>query len=204
MLALGLIAAPVISTAQDYGKDEVKKQVEEKKAEAKEAVDHEAEAKMWEAAAKPGPEHERLKGLVGTWKAEVKHFHGPEPEVTQGTSTVTSLMGGRFVQEDFKGEMMGQPFEGRGITGFDNNTRKYQTVWFDSMGTSITMWDGSYDEATKTIRMTGEMSTPMGVPVKMRGLDREVDSNKRIFEMYMTMPGADAEMKTMEITYTRG
>jgi hypothetical protein len=202
VLVLGLMAAPVISIAQDYGKDEVKKQVEEKKAEGEQAIDHEAEMKMWETAATPGPQHERFKSLVGTWKAEVKHFHGPEPEVTNGTSTYVLLMGGRFIQEDFKGEMMGKPFEGRGITGYDNNTKKYQGVWIDTMGTAITLMEGQHDEATKTTTMSGEMSTPMGAPIKMRGTEKQVDPNTRLFEMYMTGPDG-TEMKTMEITYTR-
>ena len=68
----------------------------------------------------PGPEHEMLKKDVGTWDATVEMFMAPgaPPEVSKGTDTVT-MMGGFWQLAEFKSEMMGQPFEGRGAMGYD-------------------------------------------------------------------------------------
>src|SRR6476646_11495176 len=68
--------------------------------------------KKVEAAGKPGPGHQALNALVGDWKAEVKCWMDPSgsPEVSQGTAKANWVFNGRFLQEDFHGQMMGKPF----------------------------------------------------------------------------------------------
>ena len=82
----------------------------------------------------PGPEHEMLRKDVGTWDATVEMFMAPgaPPEVSKGTETVT-MMGGFWQITEFKSEMMGQPFEGRGATGYDPAKKKYVGTWVDTM-----------------------------------------------------------------------
>ena len=169
---------------------------------AQEAM-QQAMMEQWMKLAQPGPRHERFKKLVGTWKTRTKYWDKPaaEPAITYGSATIRLLLDGRYVQETFRGEYMGKPFEGFGITGYDNFKGKYVMVWMDNMSTSILHMDGDYDEATKTMTAVGHMDTPMG-QVKMRGVSREVSDNETIFEMHV--PGMDGkEFKHMEITYTR-
>lgn len=37
---------------------------------------------------------------------------------------------------------MGQPFTGIGMHGYENLTKKYVTMWIDSIGTGIFVKDG--------------------------------------------------------------
>ena len=39
--------------------------------------------------------------------------------------------------------MMGQPFSGVGIDGYDNLRKKYVTTWIDTMGTGIFSMEGT-------------------------------------------------------------
>ena len=42
------------------------------------------------------------------------------------------LLGGRFLQQEFSGEMMGSLYHGIGFTGHDNHTQKYVSTWMET------------------------------------------------------------------------
>src|SRR5438309_1548624 len=62
-----------------------------------------------EKAAAPGPEHKALQDNVGNWTATSKMYMDPSkpPMESQGTEKVESVLGGRFIQVKFSGNMMG-------------------------------------------------------------------------------------------------
>jgi hypothetical protein len=167
------------------------------------------DAKTMEAmmmkAAMPGPQHEKLKKLVGEWNLTVKATMDPTQPAQESKSSavVTELMDGRYVQEQVSGDMGGMAFRGMGVTGFDNILQKYVSIWIDNMGTGIMMSEGTANAAGDVIRWTGEASDPMsGKKTKYRLVSRFVDDNKRVFEMYAKGPdGKESQM--MEITYER-
>jgi Protein of unknown function (DUF1579) len=152
---------------------------------------------------KPGPEHELLKQDVGTWDATVEIFEpGKPPAVSKGSET-TSLVGGFWAVSDFKSDLMGQPFEGRGTVGFDTNKKKYVSTWVDSMSTGFMTGEATYDSKTKT--MTGFMEgfdPAQGKTVKMRETTEWKDADTKVFTMFMTGPDGK-EVQTMKITYKR-
>src|SRR5436853_3849107 len=78
--------------------------------------------KKAEAAGAPGPAHKALDALNGNWKAEVKCWHEPggSPQVSQATAKTRWILNGRFLEEEFHGEMMGKAFIGRSLIGYDN------------------------------------------------------------------------------------
>ncbi len=160
--------------------------------------------KMMEQMAAPGPQHERMQSSVGTWKTEMKHWMGPgEPTEATGVSVIKSVMGGRYLEEHFTSNMMGQEFVGHGVFGYDKIKGKYVSVWFDNMSTGLMFMEGTYDEATKTLTTKGEAEMMPGMKSKMRIVEKEIDKNNRVMEMFMTMGEGAEEMKTMEIKYTR-
>src|SRR5262249_2666700 len=144
-------------------------------------------------AATPGPQHEMLKKLAGDWSCSVKFKMDPAQDWQQSTSTatITTLMDGRYVQEVATGEMMGGPFNGMGIYGYDNVIGKYVSRWIDNMGTGIMKSEGTADAAGKVITWNGSMSDPMtGKPTKERMVTTIVDDNHYTVEMYTVPPGA--------------
>jgi uncharacterized protein DUF1579 len=154
-------------------------------------------------AAQPGPQHEFLKKFAGDWKASVKSWMGPgEPQVSEGSAHSEMILGGRFLQEDFKGNFMGQPFEGHGLTGYDNPGKKFVGTWVDSMTTGVMTSAGSLDKTGKVLTASATYTDPMtGKPGKSRMVTKIVDDNNHVFEMYGMHEGK--EVKEMEITYTR-
>lgn len=168
------------------------------------APDHAAMEQAWMALGQKNEHHARIAKMAGTFDCEVKHYMEPgaPPMVSKGTSVQTLIHDGRFLHQEFKSDMMGQPFTGSGDWGYDNATQKYVGSWCDSMSTGIMMMTGTYDDATKTYTSTGHMNGPGGTKCLMREVSHTISDDQFTFEMYMTMPGMP-EIKAMEITYTR-
>ncbi len=158
---------------------------------------------QWAELNAPGPHHQRFKEAAGKWKTEMKMWMGPgEPTVSPGASTMELVFDGRYLKEHYRCLSTEMPFEGMQLMGYDNIKKKHVSVWIDSMSTGITQMEGTYDEATKTLTMTGQTDDPITGPTKMRSVTREVSKDKCVMEMYQT--GHDGkEQKCMEVTYTR-
>jgi len=165
-------------------------------------VDQQEMMKKVEAAGTPGPGHKALQPLVGDWKAEVKCWMDPSgaPEVSQGTAKASWTFDGRFLQEDFRGEMMGKPFVGRTLLGFDNMKQTFNSVWISDTQTSMFTSEGKGD--SKAITLEGKTSCPATGrrDIPMKTVLRMVSSDKHVLEMF---DGSKGNAKTMEITYTR-
>ncbi len=153
----------------------------------------------------PGKNHQLLGSLAGQWQFSTKMWMDPAapPAQSTGSALYEPIMGGRYLKGTYKGDMMGMPFEGVGVEGYDNVTGKFQATWIDNMGTSITFMSGKYDPATKTITFMGEMPDVMKpmTNVKIRQVIRLVDNDHHDMAWYETRNGK--EVKTMEINYTR-
>ena len=158
----------------------------------------------WQAYATPGKHHEVLSPLVGTWSHIVKWWMKPgtEPEVSKGSSETKWVMGGRFLQHLATGVSMGQPFEGMGLTGFDNKKRKYQTIWMDNMGTGMMIGEGTYNEKQQTLTDQGHFTDPMIGQRGYRGVITFVDEKHHRYEMF-GLDNTGKEFRMMEIMYTR-
>jgi len=157
--------------------------------------------KKVEAAGKPGPGHQALNALEGNWKAEVKCWMDPggSPEVSQGTAKASWKFNGRFLEEEFHGQMMGKPFTGRTLLGFDNTKQAFNSVWVSDTQTSMFVSEGKGDSANKVITLEGKASCPATgrKDIPMKTVLRVFSPDKHVLEMF------DGNAKTMEITYTR-
>jgi hypothetical protein len=160
--------------------------------------------KKVEAAGAPGPGHKALEHFVGNWRAEVKCWMEPggPPNVSQATAKVTWTMSGRFLEESFQGEMMGKPFRGRTLMGYDNTKQVFNSVWVDDMHTSMFTSEGKGDSGNKVITLEGRTTCPAtgrrDIPMKV--VLKVISPDKHTFEMF---DGSKGNARTMEITYTR-
>jgi hypothetical protein len=113
------------------------------------------------------------------------------------------ILGGRYLQETMSSSVMGMPFEGMGLLGYDNLRKQYTGVWLDNMSTQITSYSGTYDVKAKAFLMTSEsIDAVSGEMMHSRMVTTLVDKNKHIFEVFS--PGPDGkEIKNMEIIYER-
>jgi len=160
--------------------------------------------KKMEAAGRPGPAHQALNALAGNWKAEVKCWHDPAgaPEITEGTAKAYWKFNGRFLEEEFHGQMMGKPFTGSTLLGYDNTKQTFNSVWVSDTQTSMFTSEGKGDSAYKVITLEGRSSCAATgrKDVPMKTVLRVIGPDKHILEMF---DGSQGNAKMMEITYTR-
>jgi hypothetical protein len=166
--------------------------------------DPQAMMETYKKLATPGAPHQQLASLAGRWTTTTKAWMEPNtpPMESTGACDYTVLLGGRYVQQACSGEMMGQPFTGIGVHGYDNVSQKYVTTWIDSMGTGIFVMDGTASPDGKTITLTGSHADPFEGVMTHRAIWTFVDAKTQTFEMYGEH-GSGHETKMMEITYTR-
>lgn len=157
--------------------------------------------KKMEAAGTPGPAHKALGALVGDWKAEVQCWCEPggPANTSQGTSKISWILNGHFLQAEFHGEMMGKPFTGQTLIGYDNVKQTFNTVWISDMQTAIMTNEGKGENGNKVITLHGTSACPAtgrtNIPIKT--VYRLVSADNFVFEMY------NDGVKSMVINYTR-
>jgi hypothetical protein len=147
----------------------------------------------------PGDMQKMLASMNGKWTTEVTMAMPGGEQKSTGSIEYKMIMGGRFQQMSYKGTMMGQPFEGSGLLGYDNLRKVFTNSWIDNMGTAVTYMEGPYDEASKTISLKGKCTDPeTGRVGEMRQTMKLVDDKNQLVEMFMT-PEGGTETKLMEI-----
>lgn len=163
-----------------------------------------AEMEAYMKAGQPGSQHRQLASTAGMYELKVRSWHEPgtPPMESGGTATRTMILDGRVLVEDVESTMMGAPFTGHGMTGYDNVTGKYWSTWVDSMSTGMMVSEGECD-ADNVCQFTGTYQDPVkGGPVTIRMMTRWTSPTSELFEMWG--PGRDGkEMKMMEISYTK-
>lgn len=167
----------------------------------------------YEKAAKPGKEHEHLAKAVGEWKGKVSSWMpgapaGTPPSVSDCTTVIKSILGGRFTTSETKGSMdMGGPekfaFEGFGVYGFNNLSGKFESTWADNMGTMMLNFVGEMDKEGKALTMVAKFKDPVTMQdTWMREVETWTGPDSMTLEMFG--PGMDGkDMKMMQIDYTR-
>jgi hypothetical protein len=196
-VALSLLALAVLATMPALAQDKPKPP-------APPAMGGEDMEAMMKAAA-PGEQQKKLARLAGDWTFTSKAWMAPgaPPMESNGTMHGELLLGGRYVEHTWKGNMMGMAFEGRGTDAYDNVGKMYVSSWVDNMGTGIMHQTGSCDAAVKVCTYNGDVWDPMsGKKTTMKSVITWVDDNSFKNEMYG--PGPDGkEAKMMEIVATR-
>ena len=160
--------------------------------------------KAWQNYMTPGDVHKMIAKSDGKWNAEVSMWMAPDSAAEKSTAVCENkmILGGRYQQSVHKGTMMGMPFEGMSLLGYDNAKKTFMSSWVDNMGTGIMYMEGTWDEATKSINFKGRSVDPVtGKDMEIREVFKLVDDNNQLLEMYCTTDGK--EMKTMEIKFSR-
>lgn len=158
----------------------------------------------WAKAGAVGPQHEAMAKTAGKWKVTCTVWMSPgaEPQTSQGSAKRTVVLDGRVLMEEFRGQFMGEAFQGLGLSGYDNVTRKYWGTWNDSMSTALFRSEGTCNEAHTRCEHTMTGTDPMtGKPSTMRTVYEMTDTNTERASFYETRDGK--EFKSMELLYKR-
>jgi hypothetical protein len=109
--------------------------------------------------AQPGPEHERLAAMAGSWDLEQRMYMpgNDTPMVLTGRSESEMVLGGRFLE--MRTRVAGLS-ESIGYLGFDRRHGVFTTVGFDTLGTYWVSGRGPYDPERGALVLYGEDEDP--------------------------------------------
>ena len=205
--------------AQDAGKDATKQAHDAAKKvadDAKKAIDDKkpaapdmnADPKMADmmASMTPGEHHAHLAKFAGDWDVKSKMWMDEGAPPMESTAVVNAKMemGGRFLYIHYNGDMMGQPFKGVSMMGYNNNSKQHESVWVDNMSTGIWYSTGTCSADGKTYTMSGIFTEPDGTKKTTREVTNWTGADTYTMEFFET-PGEKGgkERKMMELSYTR-
>lgn len=166
-------------------------------------IDMQAMMEVYKKVGTPGEHHKLLAKLEGSWTTRTRGWLEGKPAMeSTGTCEQKLVLDGRYLQQFYTGDMMGVPFTGINLLGYNNHTKKYESVWIDSMSTAIYFFVGTGSADGRTITQECSYDDPVKGPAVWRSVTRIKDDNTLEFEMFITPKGGKEE-KMMEMTVTR-
>lgn len=161
------------------------------------------ETQNWMNYMTPSDKQKMMASWDGEWTEEITMWSPGMPEQKmQGNCTNKMILGGRYQEARYTGNMMGMAFEGIGTTGWDNLRKIFVSSWIDNMGTGMVYMEGGWDEATKTSTMTGKMTDPAtGKASNIKQVLKIIDENTQEMTQYGEKDGK--EYKSMLIVLKR-
>ena len=157
---------------------------------------------------KPGPEHEWLEQLVGTWNMRVSMWESPgeDPVLSDGISEHRMILGDRFLEMEAEAGKDALYTKTLTIMGFDRRYEEFTFVGFDTWGTYYITAKGSYDKEARKWTLYGEDTDPvMDYMQKYHyHLTMLDDDTMKLEIIFIDFPLVEEkEYKMLEIMYTR-
>jgi hypothetical protein len=138
---------------------------------------------------------------IGEWQATLKmSAPGMPASEDRCTERVISTCDGRWLWSDFRGNVMGMPFEGHGLIGYDTQKNEYVSYWIDSMTPALARTTGTFDPTKRAYVLTGASVDQAGQPMKIRQVLTWKGDDARVLKMEFESAGT---VSNMEIDYRR-
>jgi hypothetical protein len=166
-------------------------------------MDMQAMMDVYKKVGTPGEPHKLLAKLEGSWTTRTTGWLEGKPAMeSTGTCEQKLVLGGHYLQQTYTGEMMGAPFTGISLLGYNNHTKNYESVWLDSMSTAIYLFVGKGSADGRTITQECSYDDPLRGPAVWSTVTKIKDDNTIEFAMFITPKGGKEE-KMMEMTVAR-
>lgn len=143
-----------------------------------------------DAAINPGPVHEKLMKLAGSWETSTSmEMQGIPPSKTAGTVTINASLDGRFLQESGAGEMMGVPTKDFKMWGYNGASKKYEGIWAWTMSTGFLYLKGNSTDNGKTVDWDAWFDNESGEREELKVRTMFVDEDHFTVKLFAgTMP----------------
>jgi hypothetical protein len=161
--------------------------------------------------AMPGDEHRWLEPLIGDWTVEMLVYPGPgaEPIVSnEVTATRQWTLDGRYLREELRGTVFGQPAARDGVLGYNRLDGRFEWVTVDTFEPGQMIYVGRDDASPEGFSMYGE-STEAAMGPEPTGRKRELrfefdidGPDYNVQRIYARFPGQE-EFLFVEQRFTR-
>jgi hypothetical protein len=158
----------------------------------------------WQECTSPGPMHKHLERFLGSWNIESHALGLGGPAKETGTAEWRWLFEGRFIQQTWKGEVMGMPAGGQITIGYDNFKQKFVASDVNTLQTALLTSEGNFDASGNTLITWGFTDSPMtGECDRLaKYVWRFEGPDKFTFELHDPSAG-DGQTLALDVVYTR-
>ena len=121
---------------------------------------------------------------------------------TKGTAKITAVLGGRFLQEEGTGTLLGNPVSTLKLVGYNDAAGQFEAVWLYTGSTAMMTMTGKAKDDNKTVEFSASVPGPKDAKMNFTIVYRFADADRFIVEL--TARSEDGSKgPTMETTYTR-
>jgi hypothetical protein len=152
----------------------------------------------------PGPMHQQLAKRVGDYTTTTRFTPKPGAEARESTGSahITTVLDGRFLSEETKGEQFGMPYAALKLYGYNNGAERYEATWMYTGSTAIMTLTGASKDEGKTVEYSATFALPKGATMNLTVTVRQIDEDKFVTEL-ATKEADGKKGPTLETTYTR-
>ena len=147
---------------------------------------------------KPGPEMEKLKFQLGTWKTVEKHEASPGFAGGEGSGimTVRPGPGGLSLITEYNSTGAVGKFAGHGLLFWDAEAKVYKNYWLDNFTAGSMEMTGRWEG--KDLVLTGQMKQ-MGKTYTFKEVITDISPTAHTMKMYMGEGGPEALVMTLKL-----
>jgi Protein of unknown function (DUF1579) len=154
-------------------------------------------------ADEPGLVHKQMNALAGSWDVDIVFIINGKENKGKVKCESKWILDGRFLQQDYKSNLMGKPFMVLQLVGYDNLKKKTVELMMDSLSTGVLHSEGSISQDGKVITNEGEsLDKASGKSTKLRTVTTIIDPDHYTLEWFK--PGeAGKDEKVVSMIHTR-
>lgn len=142
-----------------------------------------------------------LQAGFGTWDADwTMEMPGAPAMTAKCREVVGPLCAGKWAWSTFRGDVMGAPYEGHALTGYDRKADKVVSYWIDSMNGAYMLTEGAYDATKQTFTLHGTCYDESGKRSVVASTATATGKDARQLRMVF---GEGAGQHVMTIAYRR-
>ncbi len=151
----------------------------------------------------PGPIHNRLNELAGTWDVALRYQLGDKFHEGTSKCVAKSILGGRFLHLEYNSRFQGEPYTVIQVLGYDNTRKKFFELMIDNLHTSVMHNEGTVSNDGNVTSSTGESVDPQtGKPYKLHTVYTITDRDHFTLEWFH-VDDAGKEEKVVTLSHTR-
>ena len=157
----------------------------------------------FEPRSEPGSGQQFLARFVGDWAVEKTiHRRSGEAVVSEGECTQRLVHGGRFLESEFVFHSDGGDSTGTGVIGFDAESGRFTSFWYDARSTSVSVRQSDESFDGEEIRLVGRSVDPDQPARGSRTVTRFADDGTTLVHQQF-VPGEGGERLLMVLVLTR-
>lgn len=153
----------------------------------------------------PPTPRELLASTVGDWRLTIRVWSSPESEPSESVGTASGrwILGERFVETTYRGEVMERPFEGLRIEGYEKASEEYVSTWRDNFGSYTLVFRGRCPDPCRVRTLLASFLDPVSSQtLRIKGVTTVTGADSYSYESFVVTP-AGAEFKNMELVAQR-